>query len=429
MTSTKPASSTATPSNYKQAMVVIGTMFFILGFVTWLNSLLIPFLKQACELTDFEAYFVTFAFYISYFAMAIPSSLILKKIGFTKGMSLSLVVMAIGALVFIPAAQSRSYIVFLLGLFTTAAGMTLLQAAVNPYVTILGPIDSAAQRMSIMGICNKVAGMIGIFILSMFLFHDSAEISERIKTLSGAEKEAELTLLASKVIVPYIVMAAVLFVLAFIVRKAPLPEVNAEDNVESNEPDQYGRTSVFQVPYLVLGVICIFLYVGVEVLAIDSLTLFGESQGFTQDIASKFGIGSLIAFTVGYLLGIVLVPKFISQRKAFILCAILGMVFTTCAILTSGWTAIIFMILVSFAHSLMWPGIWPLAINKLGKFTKIGSALLVMGIAGGAILPLIYGKMADVMADRQIPYIIMIPCYLYMIYYAMSGYKKGLPAE
>ncbi|RAI99365.1 glucose/galactose transporter [Chitinophaga skermanii] len=428
-TASKPATSAAKPTNYKQAMFVIGSMFFILGFVTWLNSLLIPFLKQACELTDFVAYFVAFAFYISYFVMAIPSSMILKKIGFTKGMSLSLIVMAIGALIFVPAAQTRSYPIFLAGLFTTAAGMTLLQAAVNPYITIIGPIESAAQRMSIMGICNKLAGMIGIFVLSLFLFKDSEALSAKIATLSGAEKELELDLLASRVIVPYIIMAAVLIVLAVVVRKSSLPEPAADDETVDHGPDPFGRTSAFQIPYLVLGVLCLFLYVGVEVLAIDSLTLYGESQGLTKEIASKLGIFSLIAFTAGYLIGVALVPKVVSQKTAFVICAVLGIVFTIGALLTSGNVSIGFMVALSFAHSLMWPGIWPLAINKLGKFTKFGSALLIMGIAGGAILPIVYGAMADAMGDRQLPYIIMIPCYLFMVYYALSGSKKGLPQD
>src|SRR5690606_36916248 len=167
--------------SYAFPMFIIGTLFFIFGFVTWLNSVLIPFLQQACQLTDFQAYFVTLAFYISYFVMAIPSSAILKKIGFARGMSVGLFAMALGALVFIPAAQVRSYPLFLVGLFIQGTGLTLLQTASNPYVTILGPIESAAKRISIMGIANKVAGMIGIFILVELLFSDTQEISARIE--------------------------------------------------------------------------------------------------------------------------------------------------------------------------------------------------------------------------------------------------------
>lgn len=428
----KTATVAAPRGNYKQAMAIIAALFFIFGFVTWLNSVLIPFLKQACELSDFAAYLVAFAFYISYFVMAIPSSLILKKIGFPKGMSLGLLTIAIGSVIFIPAAQMRSYPVFLFGLFVQGTGLALLQTASNPYVTILGPIESAAKRISIMGICNKIAGIIGIIVLVKLLFSDTLEISEKIDSLTGAAREAELDLLASRLITPYAIMAVVLLLLAFLVRKAHLPEINQEEEgvVADDAVDQYGRTSVFQIPYLMLGVLCLFLYVGVEVLAIDSLALYGEYTGLAKNVAGNLGIYCLFAFTVGYLIGVVAIPKYLSQKNALMICAILGVIFTIGALTTSGTVSIVFIILLSFAHSLMWPGIWPLAINKLGKFTKIGSALLIMGIAGGAILPLVYGAIVDGMdGNRQLPYLIMIPCYLYILYFAASGHRKGLPVK
>ena len=243
-------------------MIIIGALFFIFGFVTWLNSVLIPFLKQACELTDFQAYFVTLAFYISYFVMAIPSSGILKKTGFAKGMSIGLFVMAIGSLIFIPAAQIRSYPLFLIGLFIQGTGLTLLQTASNPYVTILGPIDSAAKRISIMGICNKVAGMIGIFILVELLFSDTKTLSAKIETLSGAALANELDILASRVIVPYVIMAIILAALALMILKAHLPEIDPEEEEEKGSGDisiATGKRSVFDFPHLVLGVLCIFV--------------------------------------------------------------------------------------------------------------------------------------------------------------------------
>lgn len=430
-TAAAPRPVAAQRNNYAQAMIIIATLFFIFGFVTWLNSVLIPFLQQACELSETKAYLVTFAFYISYVVMAIPSSVILKKIGFPKGMSLGLLVIAVGSLIFIPAAQMRSYPLFLVGLFTQGTGLALLQTASNPYVTILGPIESAAKRISIMGICNKLAGIIGIFVLAKLLFSDTTAVSAKINTLVGAERAAELDLLASRLIMPYAIMAAVLVLLAVFVRRSNLPEINQEEEAaETSGADKYGRKSVFDVPYLLLGVLSIFLYVGVEVLAIDTLTNYGTYNDMTKDVASHLAIYCLFAFGVGYLLGVALVPKVLSQKTALVICAVLGIVFTLGALLTSGITSIVFIILLSFAHSLMWPGIWPLAINKLGRFTKTGSALLVMGIGGGAILPLIYGKLVDVLdGDRQLPYAIMIPCYLVILYFAVAGHKKGLPAD
>jgi MFS transporter, FHS family, L-fucose permease len=414
-------------SQYVMSITIIGILFFIFGFVTWLNSVLIPFLKQACELTDFQAYFVTLAFYISYFVMAIPSSYVLRKTGFTKGMSVGLAVMAAGSLIFIPAAQARSYPLFLLGLFTQGTGLTLLQTASNPYVTILGPIESAARRISIMGICNKVAGMIGIFILVELLFSDTKSLSQKIQALSGAELATELDALASRVIAPYIVMTIVLVGLALMVLKAPLPEINPEEGADADGGSNQNKKSVFDFPHLILGVICIFMYVGAEVIAIDTIGLYGQFQGFDLSTSSKFGIYSLIALVACYILGIIVMPKYISQRNALVICAILGMLFTVCAMIFSGGTSIAFIVLLSFANALMWPAIWPLAIENLGRFTKTASALLIMGIAGGAILPLAYGAIGDA-TSRQTAYIIMIPLYLYILFYALKGYKVGKAA-
>lgn len=412
--------------SYVFPMIIIGALFFIFGFVTWLNSVLIPFLKQACQLTNFQAYFVTLAFYIAYFVMAIPSSGILKRIGFAKGMSVGLFVMAVGSLIFIPAAQIRSYPLFLVGLFVQGTGLTLLQTASNPYVTILGPIESAAKRISIMGICNKVAGMIGIFILVELLFSDTQTLSARIEALSGAELANELDILASRVIVPYLIMAVLLGGLALMVLKAHLPEINPEAD-EISTQDHTGlveKNSVFDFPHLMLGVLCIFVYVGVEVIAIDTIGLYGEYQGFDLSTAGKFSIYSLIGLTVGYLLGIVVIPKYLSQRAALVACATMGFFFALAALATDGWVSIGFVVLLSFAHALMWPSIWPLALDSLGRFTKLGAALLIMGIVGGAIMPLVYGAVAD-STNRQMAYWVTVPCYMYIFFYAVKGYKAG----
>ncbi|HYI79151.1 MAG TPA: glucose/galactose MFS transporter, partial [Chryseolinea sp.] len=344
--------------------------------------------------------------------------------GYAKGMSIGLGVMAVGSLVFIPGAMLRSYPVFLFGLFVQATGMTLLQTASNPYITILGPIESAAKRISIVGICNKIAGMIGILILVELLFSDTKAVSERISTLSGEALNAELDALAARVIVPYVIMAVVLGGLALMIIKAHLPEINQEDDGAGPSDEIKGKSSVFDFPHLILGVICIFAYVGVEVLAIDTIGLYGQFMGFDLNVASKFGIYSLIALTIGYLLGIVVIPKYLKQRNALVISATLGFVFAIGALLTQGTVSIVFIILLSFAHSLMWPSIWPLAIDRLGRFTKTGSALLIMGICGGALLPLVYGALAD-SSDRQSAYWILLPCYLYILYFAIKGYKVG----
>jgi MFS transporter, FHS family, L-fucose permease len=416
--------STQKPKSNLVPMMIIGGLFFIYGFFTWLNSVLIPFLKQACQLTDFQAYFVTFAFYISYFVMAIPASLILKRTGFTKGMSIGLAAMALGCLIVIPAAMTRSFPLFLLALFAQGTGMTLLQTASNPYITILGPIESAAKRISIMGICNKIAGMIGIFILVELLFSDTQVLSQKIEGLTGTALAAELDALASRVIAPYTVMAILLGIFSLAILKAHLPEIEPEEEPVTASSIQSEKKSVFDFPHLILGVVCIFVYVGVEVIAIDTIGLYGQHLGFDLNTASKFGIYCLIALVVGYLIGIAVMPKYLSQRSALLTCAALGFAFTVGALFTTGATSIGFVVLLSFAHALMWPCIWPLAIDKLGKFTKTGSALLIMGIAGGALLPLVYGAVADE-TNRQLAYLVLLPLYVYIVFYAAKGYKVG----
>jgi glucose/galactose transporter len=311
---------------------------------------------------------------------------------------------------------------FLLGLFIQATGMTLLQNASNPYVTILGPIESAAKRISFMGVCNKMAGMIGILLLGQLLFSDTEAFSKTITSLQGAELAAQLDALSARLITPYVIMAIALFLLAGLVLKAKLPEVNPESDVVNESGNE--KTSVFQYPYLLLGVVCIFTYVGVEVIAIDSLGLYGQYHGFDLKTSSNFGVYSLIAFTVGYLLGAIIIPKIISQNAALRLCAVLSILFALGALFTEGGVSIGFIVALSFAHSLMWPSIWPLAIEGLGKFTKVGSSLLIMGIVGGALLPLVYGAIADA-TNRQTAYWMLMPCYAYILYYAMSGYKVG----
>jgi len=405
-------------------IAIIGALFFIFGFVTWLNSVLIPYLKIACELNNFESYLVTFAFYISYLVMAIPSAWVLKITGFKKGMALGLGIMALGALVFIPAAMIRMYELFLLGLFVQGTGLALLQTASNPYITILGPPESAAKRISIMGICNKVAGAIAPIVLGAVALKDADALQVRIKTMTAVEKAAELDMLAGRVILPYIIIMVVLVILGVLVSKSSLPEVDTDAEDEAVAAANTGKTSIVQFPHLLLGVFTLFLYVGVEVIAGDTIISYGASQGIALSTAKYFTTMTLIGMIVGYLVGIVCIPKYFSQETAMKVFAIMGLAFTLGAIFTEGFVSVTFIALLGLANSLVWPAIWPLALSGLGRFTKIGSSLLVMGIAGGAILPLVYGHLADTWDPRE-AYWIAVPCYLFIWFYAVKGYNIG----
>lgn len=402
-------------------MLIIGILFFIFGFVTWLNGILIPYFKIACELTNFEATFVAFAFYISYTVMALPSAWILKKTGFKNGMMVGLWVMAAGTLIFVPAALSRTYSIFLTGLFVMGAGLTVLQTASNPYITILGPAESAARRISIMGIFNKLAGAAAPLIMAYFILHDGDSFIEGLANMGDQEKALALDGLARRVIAPYVVMSVVLFVLGLGIRFSPLPEVEAaEEPVKPDEKTEH--KTIFAFPQLILGVVALFLYVGAEVIAGDTIIRYGQSLGIALETAKAFTTYTLISMVAGYIIGIIFIPKYITQHKALLISAILGIIFTTCAVLTSGMVSVLFIALLGLANALVWPAIWPLAIAGLGKFIKTGSALLIMAIAGGAILPLVWGKLADVWTNTH-AYAVLLPCYLVILLYAWKWHK------
>ena len=387
-------------------LMMIGILFFVFGFITWVNSVLIAFFKDAFQLNNFDSLLVTFAFFISYFVMAIPSSWVLAKTGFKRGMSLGLLSMALGTLLFIPAAKMANYPMFLLGLFVIGTGLALLQTASNPYVTILGPSESAAKRISVMGICNKVAGILSQFIFGGLFLSTGLVGNEKLNT----------------VITPYGIMTAILVALAIWVWFSSLPEVEAE---EVKQDQNSGKDSVWSYPNLVLGLIAFFLYVGVEVIAGDTIINYGVSQGFDKDVAKIFTTYTLYGMLAGYVVGILFIPKYLSQQKALNYSAILGIVFSIGAIVFTGFTSVLCLALLGLANALMWPALWPLAIRGLGKFTKLGSALIIMMISGGALLPLLYGKIADNIGDTQKAYIIMIPCYIFIYFYATIGHKKS----
>jgi glucose/galactose transporter len=406
-------------------VIIIGALFFVFGFVTWLNGTLIPFLQLACELTTSQALLVTFAFYMAYFFLAIPSSYILKLTGFKNGMSLGLFVMAIGAIIFVPAANMRTYPLFLLGLFVQGMGLSLLQTASNPYITIVGPIESAAKRISIMGICNKLAGALSPLILSALVLNGAQAIEDQVKTINNlAQKELLLNELAQRVIMPYIIIAVILTLLALLIKYSSLPEIDTDkDHIGDDGNIVAPKASVFSYKNLNLGVICLFLYVGVEVMAGDVIGSYGKSLGMSLDQTKIFTSYTLVSMVIGYVIGIICIPKYIKQETALMLSAIIGMAFTVAAYLSTGYLSVVFIALLGLANSLMWPAIFPLAIKGLGKYTKIGSALLVMGISGGAIIPQVYASLEHVNGPQTAFIISMLPCYLYIFYYAVKGHK------
>ena len=409
-------------------MVIIGILFFIFGFVTWLNGSLIPFLKVICDLNQFQALFVTFAFYIAYTVMALPMAYVLDKTGYKNGMAIGLGVMVVGSLLFIPAALSANFLIFLAALFTLGTGLTILQTASNPYVVYIGPIESAAMRISIMGLINKSAGVLVPLIFTALILSDIPSLSSETLT------QVQIDELASRLITPYIVMALVLTGLIALVKFSNIPEINFNE-----KDDPYESHSIFAFPRVVLGAIALFFYVGIEVIAGDTIGLYAQSL----EVANATALTSytMVFMVFGYLVGVFFIPKYLSQEKALTFSALggilllLGVAFSsqtahTISEVLWGWSgvptlpdSVALIAILGFANALVWPTIWPLALEGLGKNTAKGSALLIMAIAGGAILPLAFGKIAAITGDMQSSYLAGIVCYLFILAYALKGHK------
>ena len=428
---------TTTQSN-KTAIAIIAGLFFIFGFITWVNGALIPFMKTINELTEAQSYLVASASYISFVVMALPASYLLTKIGYRKGMSIGLFLMALGALVFIPAAESRTYWMFLTGIFIQGTGMTVLQTAANPYITILGPIESGAKRIAIMGIANKVAGALGSVIFGALLLSGIDEVKDLVSQVSADEKAALLDQMADSVFVPYVVMALVLFVLGLLMRRAPLPHVEAE--ARNEEETQFGGSkTIFQYPHLWFGMLTLFVYVGAEVIAGDTIIAYGLALGISASKAKFFTTFTLMAMVATYALGVMLIPKYLSQKRALQISAMIGLVLSFCIISTTGFTSVLFVAALGIANALVWPAVWPLTLDGLGKHTKTAAALLIMAISGRAIIPPLYGRLVDSGKEALIDsgleaadalavaakesYYILIPCYAIIFVFAVWGQR------
>lgn len=418
-------------------MLLIGTLFFVFGFVTWLNGALIPFLKIACELNDFQAYLVTFIFYIAYFVMALPTSSILSRVGYKMGMIAGLGVMAFGASLFILAAFFGQYFIFLIALFVLGTGLTVLQTAANPYIVCIGPRESAAMRISLMGIVNKGAGFIVPILFTAWIFTGMESYSEQaLSLLTDIQRQQALIELSNRLMIPYALMTVVLIGLMAFVYYSPLPEPDLGEETASSSSDWL---EILKYPQVVLGALTLFCYIGVEVIAGDTIGLFSQELGVEHfGMMTSYTMGFMV---LGYIIGIVLIPKVITQQTALIVSALAGLGFTLGVLLSDGqsmllsqtvlgWLGIqpvpdpvMYLALLGLANALVWPAIWPLALHGLGRLTATASALLIMGIAGGAIIPLLYGYIAHSQNDSQMAYILLLPCYGLIFYYSIRGHK------
>lgn len=423
------------PSSRRLALVVMGALFFIFGMVSWVNSILIPYFKVCCELSHAQSYLVAMSFYIAYLLMSVPNSKVLDRIGIRRGITVGLWTMSLGSAVFVPAALLRSYPLFLAGLFIIGTGLSMLQTVANPTVTALGPINSAARRISIMGLCNKTAGILAPLIFAAVILRPTdAETFHVIESnlVVGTERVLLLNSIIRRVILPYSVLAAFLFLFGLAVRFIPMPQVDSCDGDDAMaERPKAGSRSIWNYPYFVLGVIALFLHVAEQVVSVDTVISYAVSMGYSLQEAKVFPSLTLLCSLIGYCAGIVLIPRFVSQLHMLRVSVTAGLVLSLLVLVIPGTAMIsghptslsIFCLnALGFCNALIYAGIWPLAIHDLGSHTNRGSSFMVMALCGNAFLPVVYGLFADRMGLRE-AYWVLLPCFLYLIFYAFKGYK------
>lgn len=413
-----------TSRQFVLSMVMLGCLYFVFGLVSWVNSILVPYFKVACELhSEVQSYLAQFAFYIAYLVMTIPASALLNRVGYKKGALIGLWILALGAFLFTPAALTRTYNMFLLALFTMGTALAILQTVANPFVTIIGPIDSAAKRISIVGICNKFAGILSPLIFSAIVIRPNQAKFDLIQggALEGVAKDAALSDLLHGVIPPYLVLGVLLVIFGVIFYKSSIQDINPSKDTPADSISD-GRKSVLSYPYLVLGVLALFCHLGTQALSINTIIPFAGEIGIRT--TAVFPSLTLACTLLGYFLGVILIPRHLSQQQTLKICTTLGCVFSVLVIALPPQVGIWFLVLMGIPNSVIYAGIWPLAIHDLGKWTNLGSAILVMALCGSAIFPLVKAAIVDSTGcTLQMSYWILIPAFLYMMYYAFFGHK------
>jgi FHS family L-fucose permease-like MFS transporter len=411
-------------------MIIVAMLFFVLGFATWLNGSLMPYLKQMLLLTPFQASLVLFSFYIAVTFTALPSAWLIRRVGYKNGMAIGMGVMMVAGLLYIPAAQTQSFLLFLLAQLVIGAGQTLLQTAVNPYVVKIGPEETAAVRISIMGILNKTAGVVAPMVFTALI------VSGFSAPADVALTPEQINAMAASLVFPYLGLAAFLGLLGLAVKYSPLPELEKENESGTGREQ---LKAVLAKPALVLGVVSLFVYVAVEVIAGDTIGLFALSLGVERyTVMTSY---TMTCMVLGYVLGILLIPRFLSQQKALAVSAVLGLILTLAIVFgdTNSYVianavlvpfggvalpdTLMFIAILGLANAIVWPAVWPLALSGLGALTSIGSALLIMGIAGGAFGPLFWGLLSGTSLGQQGAYAVMLPCYAFILFYALKGHK------
>ncbi|MGI4822562.1 MAG: sugar MFS transporter [Janthinobacterium lividum] len=410
------ASSTGTTPNYTSALSAVTTLFFLWGFITCLNDILIPYLKAIFQLSFAQANLINLCFFGAYFLMSIPAGKLVARLGYKRGMLLGFVVAAIGAFLFYPAAAQRAYGLFLGALFVLASGITLLQVAANPYVAILGPPQSASSRLTLTQAFNSLGTTLAPLL-------GSALILSRLPKLDNATTAASIDI--SAVQLPYLIIGGMLLLISFILSRINLPVI--EHIADDDEVTGTHHESAWQYRHLILGVVGIFAYVGAEVaigshivsyLALPNVAGMDPSQAGTM-VSYYWGAAMIGRFAGAYLLN-----KF-SPTKLLALNAVGAVVLILISMNSTGAVAMWSLLAVGLMNSLMYPTIFTLAVAGLGRHTEEGSGLLCTAIVGGALVPLLFGFIADHNGLR-IALLLPVLCYLYVMWYGLRGSRRAV---
>lgn len=394
-------------NNYLFPLAIIGLFFFSIGFALGINSYLMPVLKNAMHISGAASSLLLAATFIPFLLFGIPATHCIRLIGYKRTMALSFAIFAAAFALFILAAKQNSLTWFLIASFVSGAANAVLQASVNPYVTILGPLDSAARRISCMGISNKLAWPVTTLFITLVIGKGIGDTQ------------------LSDLYMPFTIIIAIFLFLGVIALLAPLPDVKAAGEDESDTTttsNSYadGKTSILQFPHLLLGCLALFLYVGVETISLATATGYAQSLGLEGD---NYGFIPSVGMIVGYVCGVIFIPHYLSQAAAMRICAIIALVGSIAvAVVPNPVFSVCCIFLMALGCSLMWPALWPLAMADLGKFTKAGSSLLTMAIAGGAVMPWVQGLVQDAFS-YQTSYWVSVPCFLFILYYGLAGYK------
>ena len=411
-----------TEQSYLAPLATVTTLFFMWGFLTCLNDILVPHLKSIFDLSYFRVMLIQFAFFGAYFIFSIPSAKIIDLIGYQWSMVVGLLTMGLGAFLFVPAASAPSFPLFLGALIVLAAGITCLQVAANPYVTVLGPPQTASSRLNLTQAFNSLGTFLAPFFGGLLILSAAPKTMDEIRAMAPDVLQAYRLHEAASVKTPYVGLGIALVVLAVAIGSFKLPRIeHAQHKVGEKVND-----SIWSHPSLVFGAIGIFVYVGAEVSIGSFLVNYftqPEIGGLTEKVAASFVAFYWGGAMVGRFIGSALLQK-VSTRGLLGICAVCAAALVAMSMLTTGHVAMYSIILVGFFNSIMFPSIFTLGVAELGPLTGDGSGIMIMAIVGGAIIPVLQGAIADRIGIHH-AFFLPVVCYLYILFFALSGSKPN----